>query len=365
MSTGEASGTQARATEPTTEEPSRNPFRAAGRGTSLVPVPIYPQYTPPPTEPTAPTFPTTLPTPSQDRFIEPSKPAQFGGKRTEWRNWRLSVENYVACTARRFRSREEVLLEIISATEHGSRPHTVLSNLVFSVIGSNAPGHAELQTLTQPSQVARWTLDQIQIHFRNPLERTFALQALGRPQGGRSISNYLADLDNARLMLDWDFEQVLPFLLLGISPPLKLAIAQRTMKTADAISWSDVENWGLEIEYEEKHYATPTHVAIHRRIPGSNPAPNPSNNPAPTHDPRIKDRLCGNKCSYDGPAPFTPVPAHLRGGIYLRDNMDQDLQSQIRIRNQACLDAQVCESCRRPQSAHPQGTLFRPVKPLA
>jgi hypothetical protein len=60
-------------------------------------------------------------------------------------------------------------------------------------------------------------------------------------------------------------------------------------------------------------------------------------------------RRCGLVVSYDtAPA----VPAHLRGSIYADDNRDLNLLREIVTRRNACIQANVCEYCRRPRSEH-------------
>jgi hypothetical protein len=63
----------------------------------------------------------------------------------------------------------------------------------------------------------------------------------------------------------------------------------------------------------------------------------------------VRMRRCGLIVSYDtAPA----VPAHLRGSIYADDNRDLNLLREIVTRRNACIQANVCEYCRRPRSEH-------------
>jgi hypothetical protein len=79
----------------------------------------------------------------------------------------------------------------------------------------------------------------------------------------------------------------------------------------------------------------------------------------PSSTPEIKTRKCGLTCSYDSPAPA--VPNEYRGAIYRRKDDDEPTTKKARQRNELCRKNKICESCRRPESAHAPGQTFRPV----
>lgn len=76
----------------------------------------------------------------------------------------------------------------------------------------------------------------------------------------------------------------------------------------------------------------------------------------------VKDRSCGLRCSYDSPNPA--VPTEFRGRLYPSQNDDPTQVALITRRNQNCRNQNRCEACRRTQQEHPNGTVFKPVRPL-
>ena len=108
--------------------------------------------------------------------------------------------------------------------------------------------------------------------------------------------------------------------------------------------------------------------------PNPAPAPRPRTNevsrrpqggrPAPVQqDAQVRTRRCGLNCSYDNPAPA--VPNELRGAIYHSDRNGDSVNAAAADRNQRCIRAGVCESCRRPRNAHQSGQVFQTIRPFA
>lgn len=92
------------------------------------------------------------------------------------------------------------------------------------------------------------------------------------------------------------------------------------------------------------------------------PAPSaktPSAAPANATPRSPRQRACGNNTALD----THPVVAQdLRGNLYYKDGDDASRNAIAEARNRLVRQKGLCESCRRPRSAHPDPTKFRDVK---
>lgn len=310
----------------------------------------------PPRPPNDVDFP-TVPAPNSDRFLELKQPFSYDGKPSKWNEWSVEIQMYVEGNLQRFREKVNVLNLFMTCTEPGSRAKRFVENLANSIKITGSDEHAAWHALTGVLQTSNWMLNKMAPVFRDHLTNMTALKNIMMlRQGTNYFSEYFVKLDSERMRLGWTTQVTLPHLLNGVNLLVRQAVAQRTGKLVEDLTWADFEKWGTAVDYDLRQAGQLKKESTPRALPGT-AGPRQNNNRQQAD--QLKERKCGLKSSYEmSPA----VPSAAQGRLYASPNDTPEQLAHAKQVNEYCRANKLCAACRRPRSAHPAGSRFMEVK---